>query len=310
MWFKNIKLYRFTKPFEITDEELEALLAEHAFQPCGKQDKMKYGWVPPLGRHSNMLTHACGGYIMICAQRQEKILPAAVINERIAEKALEVEHKEGRKLYSKERAQLKDDIIASLLPQAFTKNQKLFAYISPKEKLLVIDTSSNTKAEEMLSFLRQSIETLPVVPPTTKQAPADVLTEWLQQGFGTEGFTISSECELYNPKEDVNVVRCKGQDLESEEIQGHLQAGKRVKQLGVEWNESISCVIDQDMAVKKIKFEDFVIEKANESDAEDAAQQFDQDFAVMTLELSRFFKALIKAMGGLQRKRVDLGEEE
>ena len=43
-------------------------------------------------------------------------------------------------------------------------------------------------------------------------------------------------------------------------------------------------------------------EKAGEADAESAAEQFDQDFAVMSLELAKFFKSLFKAFGGLQRK--------
>ncbi len=310
MWFKNIKLYRFTQAVDYDENELDERLQEHRFRPCGKQDKSKFGWVPPLGRHGDLLTHATGGYIMICGQKQEKLLPATVVNEELAEKAQAFEDKEGRKLYRKEREQLKDDIIATLLPRAFTRNQKTFAYISPKDRLLVLNCSSNTKAEEFLAALRETLGSLPVAPVATKSIPSDVLTQWLQQGYGDEHFVVTDECELYNPKEDGNVIRCRGQDLESDEIATHLKAGKRVKQVGIEWNESIQCVIDQELAIKKLKFADFILEQADESNAEDAAQQFDQDFAVMTLELARFFKALFKAMGGLQRKRADLGQEE
>jgi len=56
MWFKNIRLYRFTKPFDLSPEALEEKLAAHRFQPCSKHDKAKYGWVTPLGRHGEMLT--------------------------------------------------------------------------------------------------------------------------------------------------------------------------------------------------------------------------------------------------------------
>jgi len=40
-----------------------------------------------------------------------------------------------------------------------------------------------------------------------------------------------------------------------------------------------------------------VLDKADESDAEDVATQFDVDFSIMTLELAEFFKALISAFG-------------
>lgn len=310
MWFKNIKLYRFSQPFDMAVEDIEERLQAHAFAPCGKQDRMKFGWVPPLGRHGTELTHTCAGAIMLCAQKQEKVLPAAVVNEKLQDRALEIEHKEGRKLYRKERDQLKDDVIASLLPQAFPRNQKLFAYLDPKERWLVIDSSSNSKAEELLHHLRQSLDSLPVIPPSTKQLPVDILTQWVEQGHGSDDFAIGDECEFFNPKEEGSIIRCKGQDLQCDEIQAHLQAGMQVKQLAVVWQDSIHCVIDQDLGIKRLRFADVITAKAEEADAEDAAQQFDQDFAVMSLELNKFFKALTRAMGGLQRKRADLGVEE
>jgi len=302
MWFKNIRLYRFTKPFELTPEELEEKLAEHIFHPCGKHDQSKYGWISPLGRHGEMLTHVTGEYIMICAQKQEKILPASVINEAVQEKVEEIEAKQGRKVFRKEKLQLKDEATLTLLPKAFARTSKTFAYFAPKDNLLVVNSSSANKAEELLGFLRNSIESLPVIPPNAKNIPSEVMTLWLQHQTAGENFEIDQECELYNPAEDGNVVRCKGQDLFSDEIQTHLAAGKQVKKLGVLWKDALSCILEDDLTIKRLKFQDMVLEKADEADAESAAEQFDQDFAVMSLELSKFFKSLFKAFGGLQRK--------
>lgn len=66
MWFKNVRLYCFTQPFENSAEELETKLAEKLFHPCSSHDVSKYGWVSPLGKEGEMLTHALGDYIMIC----------------------------------------------------------------------------------------------------------------------------------------------------------------------------------------------------------------------------------------------------
>jgi len=302
MWFKNIRLYRFTKPFDLSPETLEEKLAAHRFQPCSKHDKAKYGWVAPLGRHGDMLTHVTGNCMMICAQKQEKILPSSVVNEALTEKIEELEAKQGRKIFRKEKLQLKDDIIVTLLPQAFNRNQRIYAYISPKDDLMVVDSSSASKAEELLSFLRTSIETLPVIPPVSQNIPSDIMTSWLQQQAAGNNFEINQECELFNPSEEGNVIRCKGQDLESDEIQAHLQAGKQVKKLGILWNDALSCILENDLSIKRLKFEDMVLEKADEVDADNAAEQFDQDFAVMSLELSHFFNDLFAAFGGLQKK--------
>ena len=71
-----------------------------------------------------------------------------------------------------------------------------------------------------------------------------------------------------------------------------------MKKLGVAWNDSLSCTLNEDLSVQKLKFDDVVLEKAGEGDADSFAMQFDQDFAVMSLELSVFFKALLAAFGG------------
>jgi recombination associated protein RdgC len=304
MWFKNIRLYRFSKPWTLEQDALEKALESLRFRPCGRQEKHFTGWVPPLGQHSEQLTHTCGPATMICLLRQEKLLPATVINDKLAEKAQEIQNKEGRKLYRKERDQLKDDIIASLLPQAFTRNQKCYAFLAPEQGWIAIDTSSATRAELLLQSLRECVDSLPVIPVTTRQAPAEVMTDWIKQGQGNAPFTLGEECELVNPQEDHNVIRCKGQDLLTDEIQAHLQVGMRVRQLAVVWKENLSCVIDQDLAIKKLRFEDLVTSQANEADADDAAAQFDQDFAVMSLELLEFFKDLSSAFGGLQQPQT------
>ena len=56
MWFKNLQVYRFTKPFDMTPEELSEALQTKEFQPCGSQDLSRYGWVPPLGHHGTDLS--------------------------------------------------------------------------------------------------------------------------------------------------------------------------------------------------------------------------------------------------------------
>jgi recombination associated protein RdgC len=80
MWFKNLQLYRFTKPFELDSETLGQRLAAHSFVPCGSQDTSRSGWTPPLGRHANEFVHATNGYLMVCCKRQDKLLPAVVVN--------------------------------------------------------------------------------------------------------------------------------------------------------------------------------------------------------------------------------------
>ena len=304
MWFKNLRIYRFTQPFELTSEELEPLLAEHVFQPCGRQDLSQYGWVSPIGGGSELFTHVSNGNIMLCAQREEKIVPGAVVKEAMQDKIDLIEQRDARKVYRKERDQIKDEVLLELLPRAFTRSSRIYAYIAPKEKLLLIDCSSASKAEEFLSYLRQTLSTLPVIPPACKNVPADVMTHWLTEQHAEDPFSLDRECELSNPLDTANVIRCKAQDLDAEEIQQLLEGGKRCTKLAVVWKDSIRCVIHEDLSLRRLKFEDELIQQANETEADSREQQFDQDFAVMALELNRLCKDVFKVFGGLEQTRV------
>jgi recombination associated protein RdgC len=311
MWFKNLRLFSLIQPFDLSLEELESQLADHTFIPCANYEKSRIGWVSPLGNSAlvdeedgvaPMLTRTVGDYIMLCAQKQDRLLPASVVREATEEKVAELEVRQARKVYRKEKREIQDNVFASLLPRAFTRSARTFAYISRTEKLLVVDAASAPKAEEFLNLLRDTLGSFPVALPDSKRAPSDVMTRWLKEGKATDRFDIHDDCELFNPLDGSNVIRCKGQDLVSDEIQVHLEAGKQAKQLGVLWNNLISCGITEDLSIKRLRFEEMKEESAN-FEEESAAQKFDQEFALMTLELGSFFKSLFSAFGGLEDPR-------
>ena len=142
MWFKNIRLYRFTKPFEVAEDVLEQALSSSAFTPCGSQDLMQYGWVSPAGRGSDSLVHAAMGNWMVCARKEEKVIPASVIKEQLDEKVALISAKEARNVGKKERQTLKEEVILTLLPKALPKTHFTYAFITADKEWLVIDASS------------------------------------------------------------------------------------------------------------------------------------------------------------------------
>lgn len=297
MWFKNLRLYRLTEQWTLTPEELNSALGENSFNPCGSLDLLRYGWVPPLGRHSDQFVHATNGYIMICAKKQEKILPAAVVNEQLEEKAVAISEAESRNVSRKERQTLKDEIIFSLLPKAFTKSSLDFAYIAPQENLIVVNASSAKRAEDLLSALREALGSLRAIPVAPKNIPTQTMTHWLRDGQLPHDFQLGEECELQAGK-DGRVIRCKNQDLHADEIRSHLDSGMFVNKVAISWKEAIHCILDDQLAVKRLKFEDKIQEQANDRNPDSKAEQFDADFAIMTLELKGFIAALLDAFGG------------
>jgi recombination associated protein RdgC len=308
MWFKNLQVYRFTKPFELDVASLGEQLSEQVFEPCSSQQPMRSGWVAPLGRHGSELVHVTDGYMMICAKRQEKLLPAAVVNEALEEKILAIEESEARKLPRKERLTLKDEVIFDLLPRAFAKSSLVFGYISPRDNMLVINSASASRAEAFIDDLRDALGTLSLIPLTAKNLPIDMMTRWVQTGQPDANFALGEECELRDNADISCIIRCKNQDLGAAEIVSHLN-GMHVSKLALNWQERIECILDENLAVKRLRFSELVQEKASEVEAADAAQQFDLDFSIMALELSEFLKALIEVTGG-QDSPVDADSNE
>jgi recombination associated protein RdgC len=299
MWFKNLRLYRFTEPFTATAEELHQALSNQGFEPCGSLDQSRYGWVPPLGRHGREYIHTANGYIMISAKRQEKILPGAVVNEALEEKLIQINEEEGRSPGRKERQDLKDEIIFSLMPKAFTKSSVDFAYIAPQEGMLVVNAASAKRAENLISALREAVGSLPLIPVAPKNLPTQMMTLWLTSAEPPQGFALGEECEL-QAGTDGRIIRCKNVDLTADEVRSHLESGMFVKRLALTWNDAIHFVVDDELGIKRLKFEDTILGKADDQVTDSAAEQFDVEFSVMTLELSAFIRNLLDAFGGEQ----------
>ncbi len=310
MWFKNLRLYRLTKPFTLPAEALHEQLSTKEFHPCGNISPFSYGWVSPLGKHGKLLTHAANGYIMICARREEKVLPASVVREYVTEKVTAIEEQEARTVRRKERDQIKDEVLLDLLPRAFSRSSHTFAYLAPKDGWLVVDAASASKAEDLVSLLRESLGGLSAVLPAVNNPPTQVLTQWLSSQAAPAGFVIEDQCELRDPKQEGGVVRCTRQDLAAEEVMSHLTAGKQVTKLAVEWNERLSCILTDDLTIQRLRFLDVIQEAAQEVDADDEATLFDADFALMTLELARFIPALLEVFGGENESSWGLASDD
>ncbi len=299
MWFRNLQIYRLTSPFELSGEELSERLQARPCRECGSLELSCDGWEQPLGRHGTLFTHTVGDCTMICMRREEKVLPSAVINEQLKEKVETLEETEGRTVRRRERSEIKEEIVLDLLPKAFTRPALTYAYIDRQHDWLVVDTTSAKRAEELISLLRETLGSLPLVPLEVAQSPAAIMTGWLSDKMPAQEFLIGDECELRDPMEEGGVVRCRKQNLEGDEIASHLKAGKQVVRLSLEWHERLDFLLTEEPSIKRLKFLDVIQEEAAEIDAEDAAARFDVDFSLMTLELGRFIPRLLDQFGGL-----------
>lgn len=295
MFFKNATIYQLTKPLDVSAEDLEQSLSEKPFNQCGSHDQVSYGFTQPLGDAGDLFTHVVGDFIMICIKQQEKVIPSAALKEAIDKKVAEISQQEGRAVGRKERQNIREEMLFSMLPRAFTKSTLLYAYIDTRDNLIVVNTSSSKRAEDLLGRLRDAIGSLPVIPLQSKSPATHVMTSWLT-GTTPDGFYLGGEVEL-QATGDNSVVRTKYCDLTSEEILAHVNSGMVASRIAVQYGETASFLVDDKLQIKRLKFEDVVIQRAADRSPESRVEEFDSNFSVMTLELRQIIKDLVAAFG-------------
>ncbi|NMG64338.1 recombination-associated protein RdgC [Azoarcus indigens] len=301
MYFKNLQPYRLPAPWAMTAEQLQEQLAKKAFQPCGSQDMETRGWVAPAS--TDLLVHNVGGQWLICLQTESKLLPSSVVKQVADERAEEIAEQQGYKLGRKQLKDLREQITQELLPRAFTRRRKVYAWIDPANGWLAVDASSPARAEDVLEMLRQSLDSFPLALLRTELSPVSAMADWLAGDEAPPSFTIDRDCEVRAVTEDKAAVRYVRHSLEGDEVKGHLKAGKLPTRLALTFDDRISFVLTEKLEIKRLDFLDVVRDQI-EGGAEDAEALFNAEFALMTGELARLLPAVVEALGGEVKAEV------
>ncbi|HAN7038142.1 TPA: recombination-associated protein RdgC [Escherichia coli] len=169
-FFKNMLVYRISRDFTINQEELEQQLELFRFTPCGSQDMAKTGWVSPLGQLSDRLHHTVNNQVLLVIRREEKILPSPVIAEELRKRVSRLESDQGRRLKKTEKDSLRDEVLHSLLPRAFSKNSTVSLWINVTLPPPVKTSGSRDALLEQLAIINPDL----VAQEAQKPAPLKV----------------------------------------------------------------------------------------------------------------------------------------
>ncbi len=292
MWFKNARLFQLDDHFAIDSEELDAALKAKSLKPCGPQQLSSAGWVSPFGPEGELFVLQSGLAQLFCLGEEEKILPASVINHHLEEKLTAIKKETGTPVGRQHKTELKQQLVFELLPQAFVKPKRTQAYFDNAAKLLVVDSSSQNAAENLVSHLRDTLGSIKATPFGESSAVASILTRWLNQGRAEGGLVFGHEIVLEDTQENGGVIRARKVDLLADEMQSHLENGYTVKEMGLVYNDRIEFVLGNDLGVRKIKFTDVVLDQLDHAVMESDAQMLDTHFTLLSLELRELFKTV------------------
>ncbi|MDP3228692.1 MAG: recombination-associated protein RdgC [Acidovorax sp.] len=291
--FKNMIVYRIAPQWQVELTQVEEALAKVPFLECGATQEKSLGWVPPRGDQHGPLAESVGGQWILRFMVESKVLPGSVLARRVKEKAERIEQETGRKPGKKESKELKDEAKLDLLPMAFTKQGSMWVWIDTTSRLLVLDTSSQGRADEVVTLLVEALPGLSVSLINTQTSPQAAMSHWLKEQEPPVGFTVDRECELKSATEEKAVVRYARHPLDIEEVQAHIDAGKLPTKLALTWDDRVSLMLTEGLQLKKVTFLDTVFEGTKADDG-----GFDTDVAIATGELVKLIPDLIEALGG------------
>jgi recombination associated protein RdgC len=270
MFFRNLVIFTLPEISRIDPDSLETLLNGHTLQPVGALAMQARGFVPPLGAEGALL------------QRIKNSLWLCLGSEDRGKRA---------------RSQIKQETLDELMPRAFVKLSRLNALIDLDCGVIAIDTASVKAAEAMLTELRKALGSLPALPLQPAQSPRTILTDFLLGQSLPEGWFLGEECELRDPSERGALVKCLRHDLSSEEVLSHLEAGKQVSRLAVMADGHVSCVIGEDLVLRKFKLLEGAVDSLESQSSESMEDELMARFALFSAEFSHFYRTLARAFG-------------
>lgn len=310
MWFKQAHVLQLVPAISGDEKALAAKLEPLAFRPCLPSLPSSHGWVAPLDQEDAPLVYATSRYLLICMQLEEKILPASVVRQALDEKIKQIRSTRGEAISQKEKYALRDEIIHTLLPRAFSKLSRFFAFFDKKNNWLIINTTIPSKLENFLGLFKKTLGDTAYHAIESKGV-ASTLTQWLLEDNAPRSILVEKFCLLKDPNQQRRVIRCQQQDLSVAAIRSLIKDGCEVDELSLNWHDKITFTLTSTFDLKSICYHDEVKNLAKDGGLESKQQQFEVDFFIMTEILSTLIQTLIDLFSkDIQAKRVGTTEEK
>ncbi|GAB3484422.1 recombination-associated protein RdgC [Marinomonas epiphytica] len=288
MWFTNAQIFQLKDTESLDTNLLVDSLAKYPLKECGSQDEFSFGWLP-LIRNSEQWSLINNRCILLRAGKEEKVLPSAVVREELESKIAEIELVEGRKVGRKEKSDLKDELVFTLRPKAFSKRTDIWAYLDLEAKIMVLNSTNASMTEALFKHLQTTLGSFQMTPLQAQVSPGALMTEWLVNNEVPASLETGDECEIQDGSEDKAKIRFKSLEPLSEDVTRHLADGMTVKNLALRWADKISFVLHEDLTLRKIKFDDTLKDSAFNDSQGGGLSDMDANFALMSLTLRELF---------------------
>lgn len=300
--FKNAIPYLVTQGFHLDPE----LLVRHQARPCATHEGHTVGFAAPCDHSTADLVHRVAGHTLICLETEDRLLPGSVVAEEVETRAIELENRQGYKPGRKQMRELKDLVTEELLPKAFTQKRRTLGVFA--DQFFIVDTSSPARAELMIGALRHALDTAPLSLIQTRKPITGEMIQWLL-GETPLGLTVDDFVELEKAEPGKPAIVYKRTTLDESDMRRRIADSYVPRKIGVTLNDRLSFKVDDSLHLKQLTaLELMQNDQHHQHDqAEDMAQVFDADVALMVGDLVSAYNFLINELGGLaEAEEADL----
>jgi len=296
--FRNARFYRIKTEWPKTEDDLSEQLDNAAFRPCGPYTELSSGWEAPADELPDLLCRRLSGADLLQLRSQNRVLPAAAIREALEERVVDWEERMQEKPSARQQRKLKAELREELLPKALLKSERVRGFYIHKYAVLVIDAASETKAERFLDRLRGAFGSLEAVPVNYSKPVSDWLNS-LFLGGSSEGFDLGRECRMQEPTLGGAVVNWKDIDLADTSIRQHVTDGMKIERLALQYDDVLTCVMDQNGVLTKLKLVGSEGSAADGDVADEigALAKMDAEFVLLSATLANMLESLKTELG-------------
>ena len=269
--FTSVRVYsvnalnELLKSIDIEEQQrnAEAMLKEFAFTPCSAQEVKRVGFTAPFKEHHEAMLYSAGNYMVGAVKFQEKKVPTSFVNDSVSNKASEYLQANGEKPSRKQRNAWKEEITTSILPNIIPVSKVVRFCLDVKSSLILVDTATSSKAEDVLALLRKAFGSLPALP----YFDANKLNELLQE-FGKntglpESITLGSKIRFEAPDEEKATSNFKNVDIMAADVQSQFE-DKFCTQIELQKPDTVTFTLKDDGSVAQLKFADEIFEDKEE----------------------------------------------
>ncbi|HEY5645035.1 MAG TPA: recombination-associated protein RdgC [Pseudomonadales bacterium] len=294
--FRNLRLYRVSGDWPASEDELSNQLQNLPFKPCGSYSERSAGWEAPVAEQPDLLARRVAGADFFRLRTQSRLLPSAAVNEALEDRVAEFEARMERLPGRKEKRDLKDEVVSELMPRALLKSDRTWGLFLLAEKVLAVDTASETQAERFLDALRSAFGSLPLTPLEFREPVSKLLTA-VFLGGGPTAFVTGRECRMLDPSTGSASVSWMDIDLSDPSVQRHVRDGLKLDRLALGFDELATLVLDQDCVIRKLKLGGTDHAEDGDSLEEDPVGRLDADLVLVSGVLARLLRTLRKSLG-------------